>query len=386
MLWQSYVFRRDKAVHALWDDLFKNRDAELLFIAGCGFDTRVIDVLREFREAATRGRYQFSKAALLLVELDGYELDEELVAQTKQNCDELRATFEIGSVSSIRLQLTGEGAEFRAVHAIQKGAQAVVEQISDCTDVILDVSSLPRIVFLSLMTALLDRIIRDKSVPEALHGAGINFQILVAEDSTLDSKIQSEDPSEDLVLIPGFGGGIKVESMARWPVVWFPILGEGRVAQFEKVMSLAEIPGDAEICPVVPHPSRSPRRGDNLLLEYRAALFDRRDIPFSNVLYAHESNPFEAYRQLRGAIESYTESLRFLGGSRVLITPFSSKLMTIAAGLAAFELKPVAGKQDYAIGMPYAAPTRYTARRSDLAASKAVLTSLLLTGTAYAPM
>jgi hypothetical protein len=190
------------------------------------------------------------------------------------------------------------------------------------------------------MTGLLEHLIPDKSVDSCLVADGINFQILVAEDALLDSKIKSEDPSEDLVLIPGFGGGIKVESMSDWPVVWFPILGEGRASQLQKVANLAEIPNDAEICPIVPHPSRDPRRGDNLLFEYRFPLFEDRQTPMGNVMYAHEAHPFEAYRQIRDAIMRYHISLRSLGGCRILVTPLSSKLITIAAGLACYEMKP----------------------------------------------
>ena len=54
----------------------------------------------------------------------------------------------------------------------------------------------------------------------------------------------------------------------------------------------------------------------------------------SNVVYAHESNPFEAFRQIRNTLGHYQRSLQPLGGSRLLITPLASKLMTVACGLA----------------------------------------------------
>ena len=130
-------------------------------------------------------------------------------------------------------------------------------------------------------------------------------------------------------------------------------------------------------------PSRNPRRGDMLLLEYRQQLYGGQDLPTTNIVYAHESNPFEAYRQLYRALDRYRQSLEILGGSRLLVTPLSSKLMTIAAGLACFDMKPPSGNNAYALGLPYAAPTRYSVSRSDLHSSNAVLSSLVLTGTAY---
>ena len=91
--------------------------------------------------------------------------------------------------------------------------------------------------------------------------------------------------------------------MRDWPLVWFPILGENRGNQLEKVM--AEIPADAEICPVLPHPSSDPRRADRLLVEYKRPLFDSQKTEISNILLVHERNPFEAYRQLLQAMRSY---------------------------------------------------------------------------------
>jgi hypothetical protein len=363
--------------------MFRQRESRLLFIAGCGFDVRVTQVLRQFLACAQTGKYPIDGATLLLIEFSGYELDDDLQTQTAQNGEALRTMFgSVGKVVTLPLRLTDEGPDFRVTHALQQVSQTLLTQIPSTTDVILDVSSLPRIVYLSLMTSILDFLVSDRQAG-ALVADGVNFQVLVAEDAWLDGNIRSEDPSEDLVMIPGFGGGIKVEAMSDWPVVWFPMLGEHRSAQFDKVANLAEIPNDAEVCPVLPHPSKKPRRGDNLLIEYRTQLFEARQTPMANVMFAHESHPFEAYRQMRNAIQRYHSSLRSLGGCRVLVTPLGSKLMTIAAGLACFEMKPEGENADYALGIPCAAPTRYVASRAELLSSTPELLALLITGSAY---
>jgi hypothetical protein len=384
MLWEQYVFRRGPEVLGLWDDIFRSRKPKLLFITGCGFDVRVTSVLRTFLENARAGRYELDDPAILLVELSGYELDQDLRELTIANRTALRELFEpIGTIFTITVELAGGTEEHRTSRALREATQNIREHIVDRTDIVLDVSSLPRVVYLALMTSLLGYLVPDVSASNAKVARGVNLQILVAEDAALDSRIRSEDPSESLVTIPGFGGGFNVASMDDWPVVWFPMLGEGRTNHFEKVRRHAPIPDDAEVCPVLPHPSRDPRRGDMLLLEYRRQLFDVQAIPMTNIVYAHESNPFEAYRQLRRALERYQRSLAALGGSRLLVTPLSSKLMTVAAGLACFEMKPPEGVDTYAVGLPYAAPTRYSASSTDLLASQAVLSALLLTGSAY---
>jgi hypothetical protein len=254
--------------------------------------------------------------------------------------------------------------------------------VTDQTDIILDVSTLPRVAYLALLTGLLQKLISEKGASDALWANGVNLQVLVAEDAALDGQIRSEDPSNDLVLIPGFSSALHAESVQDWPLVWFPVLGENRVSQLEKVLGAA-IPGLAEICPVLPHPSRSPRRADRLLVEYKKPLFDSRQTPTSNIMYAHEANPFETYRQLLGAMERYRTSMSILGGCRLVVTPLSSKLMTIGSGLACFEMRPKDLDAQFGVAIPYAGPTRYTADISVFKTARPEIAALLLTGDAY---
>ena len=299
MLWEHYVFQRGPGVHDLWDRLWYGRPIRLLYIAGRGFDVRAKSVLDQFLRNVISSGHQIEQAELLLVGFTGYELSDELKQQTDENAEAMRKIFgNRGTVREVSIGSVAAGEEdIRGTTALRIGTNAVMKHVTDQTDIILDVSSLPRVAYLTMMTGILHKLVPDKNDAKALGACGVNFQVLVAEDASLDGKIRSEDPSDDLVLIPGFGGALHAESVQDWPLVWFPILGENRTSQFEKVAMLASIPESAEICPVLPHPSRNPRRADNLLVEYKRQLFDARQTPTSNILYAHESHPFEAYRQ-----------------------------------------------------------------------------------------
>ena len=79
----------------------------------------------------------------------------------------------------------------------------------------------------------------------------------------------------------------------------------------------------------------------------------------------------------------YLESMGILGGCRLVVTPLGSKLITVGAGLACFEMKPVKAQENYGIAIPYAAPTRYVVSVETLRSAKPVIASLLLTGDAY---
>ena len=381
-LWDPYVFRRGLDVFGLWDDLFLGRKSKLLYITGSGFDTRVVTVLRQFLECAAAGPYEFEHAHLLMIGFEGYELDEALVERTKKNTEQIRSLFEpYGSISEINLSLGRSDAEGGLGSTLRAGTVRAIEAVRESTDVILDVSTLPRVLYLSLLSGLLSHLVRDRTASSPLYARGVNFQVLVAENATLDSNIRSEDPGEGLVHIPGYGAAVQADSMKEWPLVWFPLLGEHRVPQFRVVKERAEIGDDAEICPIIPHPSRDPRRPDRLVAEYRAELFDK-ETPLSNVILAHESQPFEAYRQILGAMERYRQSFEVLGGCRQLVTPFASKLMTLASGLACFEMRPESSNKSFAIGIPYAVPTRYVVTDS-LDDSSSELSAMLLTGVGY---
>lgn len=384
LLWDTYVYRRNEEVPDLWDSLFQGRDARLLYIAGRGFDVRVVDALQSFIDCVEAGKYRISKADLVLVGFTRYELSEELSKLTKDNDEKLKAMFaRLGSVQEVTVNaLDANGEEVAPTVALYDGNKQVVEKIADQTDIILDVSSLPRVVYLSLITAILGKLIPNKTQPEALNAGGVNFQVLVAENPELDATIKSEDLSDELVLIPGFGSGWRTQSNKHWPIVWFPMLGENREMQFEKLVTLAGIQAKAEVCPVLPHPSSNPRRADELLVSYRQQLFESRDTPASNILYAHESNPFEVYRQLYNAMIRYKDSFEPLGGCHLAVSPLSSKLMTVGAGLACFEMKAADIKEKYAVTIPYVEPKRYSASVSELIGSS-TLSCLLLTGQAY---
>jgi len=390
MLWDRYVFRRGNEVHELWDGLFGSRAIRLLYIAGYGFDVRAQAAMRELVASLQIPGRDLTSAKLLLVGFSDYELSQDLFELTKENVAKLNSIFSpLGTAQTIIIGSSSDVEEdVSASVALSLGIKQVLDSVNDYTDIILDVSSLPRVAYLAILTSLLGKLVPHKSLElvhdHPLKANNVNLQVLVAEDAKLDGNILAEDPSNDLVLVPGFSGAMHAESVKEWPLVWFPILGENRVSQLQKIMTLAQIPSSAEICPVLPHPSRNPRRADDLLVEYTEPLFRRRRTPTTNILYVHESQPFEAYRQLLGAMQRYQHSLEILGGSRLVVTPLSSKLITLGAGLACFEMRTADLDAKYGVAIPYAEPKRYVATLDDLVGSRPEIAALLLTGEAYA--
>ena len=188
----------------MWDRFFHGRALNVLYIGGRGFDPRARTTISTFVRSVTSSGAKVEAADLLLVGLARYELDDELKAATEENATFLRDTFSVlGPTVELIMDARPEGEdELSTSNALRNGVKAILERITGRTDIILDVSSLPRVAYLAIMTGLLHRLVPDKTVPNALAAGGVNLQVLLAEDSRLDSAIRSEDPSADLVSIP----------------------------------------------------------------------------------------------------------------------------------------------------------------------------------------
>src|ERR1039458_81764 len=68
---------------------------------------------------------------------------------------------------------------------------------------------------------------------------------------------------------------------------------------------------------------------------------------------------------------------------RLVMTPLGSKLTTLGAGLACFEMRPTDLNAKYGAAIAHAEPTRYIASIDALRQSRPDISALLLTGEAY---
>lgn len=380
-LWERYVLRKGDGVEPLWEKLFSSKPRRILYIAGIGFDVRAIRGPQLLLSVTDRLGIARSNINAWLVAFGDYALPDDLVNLTASNETDLHRIFGGANIETKKIQSRDADGILRTSYFTDALLDTAV--LNDFTDIILDVSSLPRVVYLTLLVGLLGRLVREKANGPASLGVKTNFHVLVAEDPLLDSMILSEEIDSEVKTIKGFSGGLGTEHGRGLPVVWFPMLGQGRDDQLHKVRTLLQ--EDLDICPVVPHPTRDPRRGDDILIEYRERLFNEYGVEPANIVYVDEGNPFEAYRQLHSVMTMFSESLDELGGCRLLVTPLSSKLITVGAGLACFELHDSRAESKRLIGIPYAEPRRYSLKTGGvMQADNAVLTTLLLTGEAYA--
>jgi hypothetical protein len=186
-----------------------------------------------------------------------------------------------------------------------------------CAQVVVDVSGSDAVAAFAVVRAALD-----------LQRAG-QFSgelLLVAVDYPAEA---ASDHEETAALL---GDGEMTEGRDRlggdpsWRV-WLPILSEGRVNALAR---LHHVVAPDHICPVVPFPSRVARRGDDLLLEYRRSFLEPLRVDLAQVVYAHESDPFDLYRSL-GALRDRDPH------AVVIVSPAAPCFPALGAMLAAYE-------------------------------------------------
>jgi hypothetical protein len=243
------------------------------------------------------------------------------------------------------------------------------EQLTRYDDIVIDIGAMPRGIYFPLIARILYLLDHSGGALQR----PTNLHVLVADDPVLDTRIVEEGIDETAGFLHSFEGSFSREATGPQPKVWIPLLGESRTIQFDRIYDLVK---PDEICPVLPFPSKNPRRGDDIVIQYRELLFDQHRLDPRSLMYAAEQNPFEVYRRVRKAAFHYHDTLRLIGGCKVALSALSSKLMSLGVLMVAYELKPVLD-----IGLAHVECRGY---RVDNFQSGAELFGLWLAGECYA--
>lgn len=331
--WNPYFMRRGIEFSKFWDDFLQIENRNILYVLGQGFDPRMCTGFKAILNAGGIG----VRDCLLIKFAEGPDspsmLHASLVSSNLNILNDLLK--ERGKLLPKPVQMwSGDGPGRRRIGS--RNAAGIFSDISDFatyTDIVIDISSMPRSIYFPLIGKalyLLDHAKKNniiKSIP--------NLHVVVCEDAKLDQNIRDVGIDDTANYLHGFSGLLETEATAGTPKVWIPILGEDQCGQLERIYALVN---PDEICPVLPSPSLNPQRGDVLLVEYRELIFDQWRVEPRNIIYASEQNPFETYRQIHRAVCHYNQALESLGGCKAVVSALSSKLLSIGALLSTYEL------------------------------------------------
>ena len=348
MRWDPYVLSQGDRFDTFWKEHLAERKRSVLLIVGRGFDSRALDAPKRIMAAGGEGE---RRVWLLSYDI-GQTESAGCAAMTSQNLFALKALFGTDAMMELPVRI---GVSGNRSYTSRNAKEAVtrMSELASFTDVVVDVSAMPRMVALTVIAqliALLDE--REKS-----DGTQVNLHVVVAESVAADHATGHGSLSETVTNVVGFSGHLDAQATVHLPRVWFPVLGEEQAVRLERIRQ--EVNPD-EVCPVIPFPSREPRRGDLIINEYRQVLFEEYQIEPRNILHACEYNPFEAYKEIFGAIDRYRDALEELGGCKVFVSPLSSKLLSVGALLACYNHRMQADEKDRVIvGMPYLESVSY---------------------------
>ena len=326
--WDGYVLRGPEDFVSFWRSLLHSGRRDLLFVLGRGFDPRMCNASETILALGGDGvrhclQIKFNEGPVspstthdALLQANVRKLEKLF---SGKNCLWSR---EINMWSSDGLRRVGPR---RAAEAFDSFGM-----IGRYTDVLVDISALPRSLYMPILNKLLYLIDTSGGCQTP------NLHVLTDDNPALDQLIVAEGLDDNATYLHGFESGIEQDATAHWPKVWMPTLGEGKIRHFESINELVK---PDEIAPVLPFPCSNPRRTDNLILEYRDVLFDRLRVEATNLIHAPERNPFGVYREIVSAATHYIEAMQVLDGCKVVLSVLSSKLLSVGTLLAAYDLK-----------------------------------------------
>lgn len=367
--WEHYFMRSGNECSTFWEDYLSGHNRKVLFILGLGFDPRMCLGLRML----TKADPSCVKECLLVRYHEGPN------SPSREYKDDVDA-----NITKIQSLLTGKGVlrevdvpmmseDGRRIGSRRASEAISGDIISRFDNIVIDTSSMPRGIFFPIITKLL--YLLDAQAGNEASAMLVNLHVLVAEQASIDEKIQEEGIDDHATYMHGFSSDLVQEATASAPRIWIPVLGEGKYGQLKRLYDHVR---PDEICPVFPSPSVDPRRADDLVQEYRELLFDRLRVEPPNIIYASEWNPFEVYRQICRTIERYNNALEALGKCKVVVSALSSKLLSVGALLAAYEAK----RKGFMIGISHVETHGYRIQ-GDIGSCTPELYSLWIAGECY---
>lgn len=341
MRWDPYVLSQGAEVDVFWRRHLSQRERRVLLVMGRGFDVRALETAKGLVGVGADLR------VWLLAFDNGLDDSPARAALTEANYDQLVGLLPRDAIQEMPIEIGGPATSTMT----SRNTQSTLREAGDLAefdDIVVDISAMPRMVALTIIAVLLRRL---DILAAAEGGRSVNLHVQVAESVSADLGAAKGTLREAVTQVVGFSGQLTAQTTENWPRIWFPVLGENQKERLDLIQTFID---PDEICPVVPFPSRSPRRGDEIVDEHRAILFDDFHVEPANILLACEYNPFEAYKQIFVAMDRYRRALRPLQGCKAFVSPISSKLLSIAVLLACYDHRfgDVPG-QRLDVGIPY---------------------------------
>lgn len=316
--WLNCITHFDEKVDAFIDSYFASQDKRALLVAAAGFDPRS----RRVTELLSNRMGKRLSAIFIREERPG--ASEDLQRRADETEKSLRVVVPDCVVTQIDI-FADDGAPIG-------GSQIVSELLhhpiaTDVTDVIVDMSALSIGVGFPAVRLLLE---------ECERRGDCVFHLLIASDPNLDDQIRS-DPSDRPSPVKGFAPlpAIGQEGDLDVAQIWIPQLARGLASTLAKIGR--QFPDRYKVCPLLPFPSRNPRRADDLMTEYVTEISEEWRVDPRDLVYASERNPLDTYRLLSRLKQRFDRTMEGTYALQMILSPIGSKVMAAGAMMAAID-------------------------------------------------
>ena len=315
---ENYI---DTDFERFWKDRSRDPNVRVLIILAVGFDPRSLATIQRLSKldfGNRIGHFAFRLDARPTFGQSGTVI-EDLSADNLRTLEGLKSRRE-GLHKLPIYDDEGHTIIGRRTLEVMHGSLSILRGYSD---VVVDISGMPRGAYFPLIAYLLR--LADKGEFQNLH-------VSVIEDPFLDSLISGREYGQADYLHT-----FRHHSEAK--IVWLPMLGDNEVSRLEKIYN--RVKSDCiEICPILPFPAMSLRRVDDITVQHSEILFEAFRVSFDNLILCDERSPFDVYRKILDIEEYYSRRLGAvpsIGTTRTVVSPLSSKSMSLGMLLAAIE-------------------------------------------------
>ncbi|MCA0357491.1 MAG: hypothetical protein LCH78_11600 [Proteobacteria bacterium] len=312
--WANCITHSDAKVDEFLADYFAQPDRTCLLVGGAGFDPRARMVAE--RLAPVLG----DRLRAMFIREERANPNADLTASANETEAKLKALIKNCEITHVQI-FAEDGASVGGVR-VSQALRAM--DWPDVTDVVLDLSALSVGIGFPAARVLL---------AQCEERPDVNFHLMVVSNPELDAQIVPE-PSSTPAVVRGFSGPVE-DSDLEVAKVWLPHLAPGKRATLAKIHGLVE--SDYKICPVLPFPSRDPRRPDALISEYHNELRNVWNVDQRDLIYVSERNPLDAYRTFSTLKARYDQTMEGIYRPQLILSPVGSKVMAAGALMAAID-------------------------------------------------
>lgn len=310
--YSACVLHRGSEAIEFFADYLKGR--QVLMVGGAGFDPRACTAAQELVNAG-------ASLSLRLIREHRLGAAAGLVDAADSNLEVLRSLDPNLRVDGIDI-FGSDGAVVGGRSAATIASRLPLDGFSD---IVVDISALSIGTSFPIIRLLLEQLIA--TAPTT------NLHITVVHDPLIDAGIR-RIAGDRAGWIHGFSGNLGIDHERKPARLWMPQLAFGANQEIGRINAFVS-PDDT--CPILPFPSRDPRRADLLALEYRDELLNTWDVDVRNIVYADEDDPLDVYRTILLIDDLRHPVFEGSGGSSTIVSPTGSKLTALGALMACVE-------------------------------------------------